>query len=248
MTSDDANPMGTAQRLSRPELPRRFYKDAGFAPIDGGFVLTLDGRPARTPGKRPLAVATEALAQMMTAEWAVQSDHIDPMTMPVTRIVNVAIDGVAAEMASVREEIVRYAGSDLICYRADGPDELIDRQNEAWSPLVAWARDDLGARLLLAEGVIHVAQEPKALAAVEAALAPLDPLQLAAVHTMTTLTGSAIIALAVLRLRLTAEDAWIAAHVDEDWQMEQWGRDEIALTNRAARWTEMKAAAQILAA
>lgn len=245
MTGDN-NPIGTAQRLSRPELPGRFYKVAAIAPTEGGFVLTLDGRPARTPGKRPLAAPTAALAEMMAAEWDAQGDRIDPSTMPLTRIVNVAIDGVAGKMADVGAEVVRYAGSDLICYRADGPQGLIDRQNEAWSPLVAWARDDLGARLVLAEGVIHVDQEADTIAAIEGIVAPLDALQLAALHTMTTLTGSAIIALAVFRGRLTAEQAWAAAHVDEDWQMDQWGRDEIALANRAARWREMKAAATIV--
>jgi chaperone required for assembly of F1-ATPase len=247
MSDQPANPLGSAQRLSRPELPRRFYETAGFAPAEGGFVLTLDSRPARTPGRHPLVVPTEALAGELAAEWAAQGERIDPAAMPLTRIVNVAIDRVAGEMAAVRADIVQYAGSDLICYRAEGPQSLIDRQNEAWSPVIAWVREELGVRLVLAEGIVHVAQEPGALIEVDRAIAPLDALGLAALHTATTLTGSAIIALALQRGRLTAEEAWAAAHVDEDWQMEQWGRDEGALAHRATRWREMNAAAVVLA-
>jgi chaperone required for assembly of F1-ATPase len=168
--------------------------------------------------------------------------------MPLTRIANAAIDRVSAEMDAVRAEIVRYAGSDLICYRAEAPQSLIDAEDAAWAPLVAWAREALGLRLVLAAGVMAVDQEPATATAIERALAPLDPLALAAMHVATTLTGSALIALAVLKRRLTPEQAWTAAHVGEDWQMAQWGRDEIALIRRAARWREMEAAGMILTA
>ena len=150
-------------------------------------------------------------------------------------------------MEPVRAEIVKYAGSDLTCYRAGGPQSLVDAQEAAWGPVLAWAREALGARFLLVEGIVAVDQPAESLAAVKAALADLDPLKLAALHVATTLTGSALIALAVLRGGLTAEDAWTAAHVDEDWQMAQWGRDATALSRRAARWQEMQAAALILA-
>jgi chaperone required for assembly of F1-ATPase len=139
-------------------------------------------------------------------------------------------------------------GSDLICYRAGGPASLLAAQSAAWDPLVAWAREGLGARFRLAAGVVHVAQDDRALAAVDAALASLDPLGLAAVHTVTTLTGSAVIALAVLKARLTIDEAWAAAHVDEDWQMGQWGSDETSLARRAARRRDMGAAGAILEA
>ena len=168
--------------------------------------------------------------------------------MPLTRIVNAAIDRVAEEMPAVRASIVSHAGSDLICYRADGPEGLVKAQEAAWGPLVAFAREALGARLILAEGIVHARQTEAALAAVARALAAYDPLALAAIHTVTTLTGSGVIALAVARGRLTPEAAWAAAHVDEDWQMSLWGRDEMALAHRAARFKEMAAAALILRA
>ncbi len=246
--TDEPNPMESARRGARPELPHRFYKKAAAGPYEGGFALFLDERMVKTPARRPLAVASRAVAEALAAEWDGQGERVDPATMPFTRIINAAIDRVAGEMAAVRAEVVKYAGSDLICYRAEGPKPLVDAQETAWGPLVAWAREELGARLKLAAGVMHVKQDEAALSAIERAVAPLDPLALAALDTVTTLTGSAVIALAVHRGRLTAAEAWSAAHVDEDWQMSQWGKDEAAMLRRAARWREMEAAALILSA
>ncbi len=248
--SDDkpANPMAAAQRLARQELPRRFYKAAAVAPHAEGFALTLDGREAKTPGRNPLVLGDRAVAEALAAEWQRQGERIDPATMPLTRIVNAAIDRVAREMEPVRAEIVKYAGSDLVCYRGEGPQSLVDAQAAAWDPVLAWARATLGARFVLAEGIVAVDQPAESLTAVAAALADVDPLRLAAVHVVTTLTGSALIALAVLRGALAPEAAWAAAHVDEDWQMGQWGRDDMALSRRAARWQDMQAAALILGA
>ena len=147
---------------------------------------------------------------------------------------------------SWQADIVAHAGSDLICYRAEGPEGLTAAEEAAWGPLVAWARDDLGARLLLAESIIHVAQDDAAIAAIDEAVKPFDALGLSALHVATTLTGSAIIALALARGRLTVEEAWGAAHVDEDWQMSQWGQDDMALARRAVRLAELKAAALVL--
>jgi chaperone required for assembly of F1-ATPase len=243
------NPMASAQRLARQELPRRFYKEAAAGPHEGGFALLLDGRVVKTPARRPLAVPSRAVAEALAAEWDRQGERIDPATMPLTRIVNAAIDQVAGEMAAVRAEIVKYAGTDLVCYRADGPASLVEAQAAAWDPLVLWAREALGARLVLAEGVIAVAQHAAALAAIDRAVASLvDPLTLAALSTVTTLTGSAVIALAVARRHLSAEQAWAAALADEDWQISQWGKDEAAMLARAFRWREMAAAALILGA
>ncbi len=238
--------MAAAQRLARPELPRRFYKEAGIAVHEQGFAVTLDGRQAKTPGRSPLVVADRAVAEALAAEWQGQGERIDPATMPLTRIANSAIDRVSREMEPVRAEIVKYAGSDLVCYRGEGPASLVAAQEAAWGPALAWAEEALGARFVLAEGIIAVEQPAESLAAIAAALAGLDPLRLAAVHVVTTLTGSALIALAVLNGALGPEEAWAAAHVDEDWQMGQWGRDETALARRAARWRDMQAAALIL--
>lgn len=234
------------QRLSRPELPKRFYKTAAAGPHGAGFALLLDGRAVKTPGRRPLVVASKRIAEALAAEWDGQGERIDPSTMPITRIVNAAIDHVAGQMEAVRAEIVKYAGSDLICYRAEAPDALAAMQAAQWDPLVRWAREALGAHLRLAAGIVHVGQPREALAAIDRAVAPLDPLPLAAVSTVTTLTGSAIIALAVARGRLAAEEAWAASLIDEDWEMEHWGRDEAALAARAFRWREMGAAGLIL--
>jgi chaperone required for assembly of F1-ATPase len=203
---------------------------------------------AKTPAGHPLAVASKRIATAMAAEWAAQGERLDPATMPLTRIVNSAIDGVSRQVDAVRADIVRHAGSDLVCYRAEGPEALTARQEAVWAPLLAFARDALGARFVLAEGVMHVEQSPEALAAIGRALQGYDAPSLAAIHTVTTLTGSAVIALALARHQVSAEEGWAAAHVDEDWQMSQWGEDAPALQRRALRWREMEAAAAILAA
>ncbi len=237
-----------AQRLARRELTRRFYKEATVARRDGGFTLLLDGRVARTPARKPIVVEHEAVADALAAEWGAQGETLDPARMPMTRIVNAAIDRVAGEMAAVRADVAKYSGTDLICYRSDGPQSLVAAEEAAWLPLVAWAWEAFHVRLNVTEGIVHVAQGPEVAEAVAAAIAPLDAMTLAALHTATTLTGSAMIALAVLRRRLSPEAAWAAAHVDEDWQMSQWGRDETALANRAVRKAEFDAVAVILAA
>jgi chaperone required for assembly of F1-ATPase len=244
--SDKPNPIATAQRLARPEPPRRFYKTAAAGPHAAGFAVLLDGKAALTPARKPLAVADRRVAEALAAEWEAQGERLDPAAMPLTRIVNAAIDRVAGETDAVRAEIVKYAGTDLICYRAEGPASLVAAQAAAWDPLIAWAQEALGVRLTLAEGIVHVAQDESALVAIDAALQPLDALSLAALSTITALTGSAVIALAVLKGRLKVDEAWAAAHVDEDWQLAHWGTDEAALARRAARRREIDAARLIL--
>ena len=246
--SESDNPARVARPRARQKLPKRFYAKASAAPHGEGFAVLLDGRVAKTPARRPLVVARRALAEVLASEWEVQRGDIDPATMPLTRIVNAAIDRVADQAAAVRTAIVDYAGNDLICYRAGGPVGLVAAQEKAWSPILTFAREGLGARFVLAEGVVHVAQDSRALAAIERAVAPFDALALAALHTVTTLTGSALIALGLAHGAVSAEAAWQAAHVDEDWQMSQWGEDTLAMERRAGRWQEMKAAAFILAA
>jgi len=242
------DPLAAARHIGRPSPPRRTYKDASVGPHDIGFAILLDGRVAKTPAGNPLALAHESVANALAAEWGAQGEHIDPASMPLTRIVNSAIDAVADQMKSVRADIARHGQSDLICYRADGPDDLVARQEELWSPLLAFARETFGARFALAEGIVHVAQDPRTLAAIDEALESCDALSLAAIHTVTTLTGSVVIALSVAHGHLSPEAAWLAAHVDEDWQIAQWGEDDLALETRALRWREMEAAGVILAA
>jgi chaperone required for assembly of F1-ATPase len=165
--------------------------------------------------------------------------------MPLTRLANTILDGVEAAPQPVADEIAKYLGSDLLCYRADTPDGLVRRQAEHWDPVLLWAREALGARFVLAEGVMFVTQPEHAVTAARAHI-PADPWRLGAVNVITTLTGSALLALAVARGTLDVDAAWAAAHVDEDWNMAQWGRDEIALARRAARFAEMRAAATVL--
>jgi chaperone required for assembly of F1-ATPase len=236
------NPMEAARRGARPILRKRFYERASTAPEGPLYAVRLDDKPVRTPAGRLLAAPTLALAQALAAEWEAQRDLIDPAKMPLTRLANSIIDGVSERSAPVAEEVARYLASDLICYRAGG---LVERQARHWDPIVEWARNVLGARLLLAEGVVHVTQPETALAVAAAAI-PGDPWRLGALHSVTTLTGSALLALALAQGRITADEAWAAAHVDEDWNMEQWGRDELALERRAYRYAELQAAATVL--
>ncbi|MCC6889794.1 MAG: ATPase [Hyphomicrobiales bacterium] len=239
------DPSEAARRSMRPKLSRRFYQAVTVEPQAGGHAVLLDGRAVRTPARRVLAAPTAALAQAIAAEWRAQREVIDPATMPLTRLANSIIDGVAEAPAPVRAEVERFLASDLICYRAGGPAGLVARQSQHWDPLLAWMRDALGARFVLAEGVMFAAQPAQALAAAARAI-PDDPWRLGAVHAVTTLTGSALIALALAQGRLSTEQAWVAAHVDEDWNMAQWGEDALALERRAAREAEMQAAALVM--
>ena len=239
------NPLEAARRGARPVLHKRFYQRATTARDGETYAVRLDDKPVRTPAGRLLATPTPALAEALAAEWDAQHDVIDPGKMPLTRLANSIIDGVADRPGPVAAEVGDYLGSDLLCYRAASPRGLAERQARHWDPILAWARDALGARMSLAEGVVHVTQAEPALAAARAAI-PNDPWRLGAVHTVTTLTGSALIALALAQGRLTANEAWQAAHVDEDWNMEQWGRDELTLERRAFRFAELQAAATVL--
>jgi chaperone required for assembly of F1-ATPase len=241
------NPMEAARRAARPILRKRFYEHASTVAEGKLYAVRLDDKPVRTPAGRPLAAPTRALAEALAAEWEAQRDVIDPAKMPLTRLANSIIDGVIDRSAPVAEEVARYLASDLIYYRAGSPRGLVERQTRHWDPIVEWARDVLGARLLLAEGVVHMTQPETTLAAAGAAI-PSDPWRLGALHSVTTLTGSALLALAIARGRISVDEAWAAAHVDEDWNMEQWGRDELALERHAYRYAELQAAATVLAA
>ncbi len=241
------DPMKAAQQSMRAGLPRRFYQTAGLERMADGWRLVLDGKPARTPARHPLMAANETVAAALASEWNAQAELIDPATMPLTRLVNAALDGVAAQAGAVRAEITRYAGTDLICYRAEAPAELSDAQAGLWDPLVAWAREALGAPLMLGAGVVHVPQPELALEQVARAVEAVPaPLPLAALSTVTTLTGSAIIARALAHGRLGPDEGWGAAHVDEDHQSRVWGVDDEATARMAARRRDYDAAALVL--
>lgn len=234
------------QAAMRAPLPKRFYTEVSVRQDNGAWSVLLDGRPIKTPGKRPLALPAHDLAEAVAAEWRAQEKVIDPGTMPLTRIANTAIEAVSSKMDEVAADVVAFAGSDLLCYRAAGPEALVARQSAAWDPIVQWAASDLGARLILAEGVMPIEQAPAALEHLAEVVRPLGAFALSGLHVATTLTGSALLALAVLKGRLTPDAAWAAAHVDEDYQIEQWGRDEEAEARCAYRWQEMQAACLML--
>jgi chaperone required for assembly of F1-ATPase len=244
-TQRPLDPSEAARRAMRPNLRQRFYQAAGVENGSDGFAIQLDGKPVKTPGRRTLAAPTRALAAAIAAEWDAQREVIDPARMPLTRLANSIMDGVEHRPQPVADEIAQYLGSDLVFYRAEGPQALVERQARHWDPIVAWARDKLGARFVLAAGVMFVDQPAEALAAARAAI-PHDPWRLGALSSVTTLTGSALLALALQRGRVSVEEAWAAAHVDEDWNMEFWGRDERILERRALRFAEMEAAVTVL--
>jgi chaperone required for assembly of F1-ATPase len=183
----------------------------------------------------------------MAAEWQAQRDVIDPMTMPVTRLANSVIDGVTGRVEAVVEDIAKYFETDLLFYRAGHPEALVAREAAHWDPVLFWAAETLGAHFILTEGIVHVRQPDPAIAAARAAL-PSDPWAVGALHVITTLTGSALLALALMRGRLDADEVWAAAHVNEDWNSEQWGADEEAAARQAARLSDFRAAAAVLAA
>jgi chaperone required for assembly of F1-ATPase len=245
------DPIEAARKGARARQVRRFYKEVAIEKGEHGFALKLDARPVRTPRRRMLAAPREVLAASLAEEWHAQGETIDPATMPLTRLANSIIDGVADEAKAVRAEAEKYLASDLVFYRAEHPDALVACQERAWDPLLDWAREVLGARFVCSAGVMHVAQPQEALAAAYAAfpgeiMGADDAWRLGAFHSITTLTGSALIALAVLHGRLSGEAAWAAANIDEDWNMETWGQDAEAVERRAQRSAEMRAAVLVL--
>jgi chaperone required for assembly of F1-ATPase len=244
------DPSEAARRNMRPQLRARFYQAAAVGEGPEGFPVLLEGRPVRTPARRPLAAPVRALAEALAAEWDAQRDKVDPAAMPHTRLSKSDIDGVVPQPGPVAAEIESYLGTDLLFYRAEGPAGLVAAQRSHWDPVVEWARDTLGARFVLVEGVMHAAQPDAAIAAATKAIPrggdTVQSWRLGALNVVTTLTGSALLALALAAGRLTSDAAWTAAHVDEDWQMSFWGRDELALQRRGYRLAEMQAAALVL--
>lgn len=245
--ADRPHPIEAARRAMRPRLKRRFYQEVGVVTeIQQLFSIRLDGRPVRTPARQMLAAPVRPLAQAIAAEWESQGEWIDSASMPLTRLANSIIDGVVEKQPEVAAEVEKYLGSDLLFYRAEAPAALVSRQAQHWDPIVAWIRDAHDAHFVLTHGVTFVAQPAVAIAAARTAI-PDDAWRLGAVHAVATLTGSALIALALAADRLSIEAAWAAAHVDEDWNEEQWGADALAVERRGFRLAEMKAAAAVLA-
>jgi len=208
--------------------PRRFWTEVHVRPDEGGHAIWLDARPIRTPHRAPLLAPTMGLAEAVAGEWRAQGERLLPETMPFTRALNSAIDKVAPDPAAVAGMLAAYAATDLVCYRATQPVELIARQAEVWDPYLAWVAETYGARLRPVFGVMPEDQDPAALAALSEAVHRFDPCGLTALHEVVTLTGSLVLGLAGLSGHADADTLWQAARLDELWQIEQWGPDEEA--------------------
>lgn len=239
------DPEEAVRQSTRGPQRKRFYKTAGVVPGPDGFAITLDSKPIRTPSRRPLAAPTAAVAEAIAAEWTAQRDIIDPMTMPLTRLAHSVIDAVVERADAVADDVAKYLETDLLFYRAGHPEALVEREARHWDPVLFWAADTLGAHFILAQGIVHVRQPAQAVAAARAAL-PGEPWSIAALHIVTTLTGSALLALALLRGFLDEDQVWSAAYVDEDWNSEQWGIDGEVAARRAGRLVDFKAAAWVV--
>jgi chaperone required for assembly of F1-ATPase len=224
---------------------RRFYKIAAVEAVPGGFVIALDGKPLRTPQGRMLALPHATLAEAVADEWRAQGALIRPLSMPVTAIVNTAVDRVAADRASAIAQLMRYAETDLLCYRAEGPDELVERQAALWQPVLDWAASRFGATLAVTTGIAPTPQPDHALNALHRAVAGHDEWRLAALAAAVAATGSLLLGLALAEERLTPDQAFAAALLEELWQNERWGEDAEALARRAALRTDLDAAARL---
>jgi chaperone required for assembly of F1-ATPase len=238
---------GRAQHLNKVELPKRFYSSVDVARGEDGFSVTLDGRQVKTPGhKIPVVVQSLEIAQVMAAEWAAQDKFIDPATMPMVRLINSAVESGEALVPEFRAEIGKFAGNDLLLYRADSPQELVADQEKLWDgALVKLARHfDVAFQPTI--GIIHQKQPDATLAKLDAALEGQGLHMLTALVSITGITGSGLLAIALLHQLLSADEVWLAAHVDEDHQIRLWGEDEEAMERRAKRRVEFDIAVKVV--
>jgi chaperone required for assembly of F1-ATPase len=241
------DPQEAARRGARVPQRKRFYTKAGVIEAEGGLAITLDGKPIRTPSGRVITALSRDIAGAIAAEWDAQKETIDPLTMPMTRFANSVVEAVVDRVDDVTADIARYFSSDLLFYRAGDPEALVARESAHWDPVLFWAADTLGAHFILGQGIVHVRQPDAAIAAARAAL-PTDAWSVAAMHVVTTLTGSALLALALFHGAREPDQVWAAAHVEEDFNTEQWGVDDEAAARRAARLVDFLAATRILKA
>lgn len=226
---------------------KRFWTAASTEACEGGFAVRLDGRAVKTPAKTPLVVPTLALAEAIAAEWDAQQGLVKPETMPCTRAANSALDKVVPQFDEVVGLLAAYGETDLLCYRAEGPQPLVDRQSAGWDPVLAWAAEALDAPLRVTRGVVPVPQDAAVLERLTRRVAALSPFHLAAFHDLVAISGSLILAFAVIEGRLTAPEAWALSRIDEQWQIDQWGEDEEAAALEARRHTDFLQAARFYA-
>ena len=225
---------------------KRFYDTVTLVDHEAGFFLELDGREVKTPEKRQNLSPTKAMAEAICQEWSEQGDKVDPNSMPIAKLQNTAIDRVETRRNDLIDELVKYAGTDMLCYRADSPDDLVKRQADLWQPLQDWVLQTHKVALKVTTGILHVAQDAEQLARLEIFLQGMDSFRLAAFYNITTLCGSVSVALNVLGGNLSAEQAWEAAELDENYQIEQWGIDDEAKIRQDNMKAELKAAVRFL--
>jgi chaperone required for assembly of F1-ATPase len=237
---------GRAQAHAKRDLPKRFYKAATVQPLEGGYAVGLDGRVPRTPGMKHVVVPSEALAQEMAREWSVQGEFIDPETMPLVRLVNSGVEAGEDSKQALRDEIVKYAGNDLLLYRADAPESLVQRQERVWDDVLVRLARHFDVAFQPTVGILHQSQPQPTLARLAAALADEPLLPLTAMNSIMSITGSGLLAIAIRYGLIAPEDAWVAAHVDEDHQISLWGEVEEITTRRAKRRSEFDAAVRVL--
>jgi chaperone required for assembly of F1-ATPase len=228
-------------------VTKRFYCEAAVTPLDDGqWGVTLDRRPIRTPAGALLSVPTEALARAIAAEWEAQAEDVRPSSMPMMRFAATVVDRIGREREAVVEQITAYGGSDLLCYRADIPRELAERQEKVWQPLLDWLAEAHGALLKVTAGVTPVAQTPEALAAMQDVVVALDDWRMSAVSQITASSGSLALALAAAEGRIGAAEAAAASQLDDIWQVEKWGEDKEAEERRQALAAEIDSAVRFL--
>ncbi|QBY02380.1 ATPase [Rhodophyticola sp. CCM32] len=225
---------------------KRFWDKAEVSEAGAGFQVTLDARPLRTPFKSALILPTRAMARAVAGEWGAQGEQVDPLSMPVTRSANSAIDKVAPQHAAVAAMLAGYAETDLLCHRAGTPEGLVQRQTKGWDPVLDWAARIYHAPLIPTEGVLPVGQPEDSLTIYGNAVSELRPFSLTGFHDLVTLSGSLILALAVHKGQITVQEAWSLSRIDESWQIEQWGKDDEATEFAARKKDEFFHAARFL--
>lgn len=235
-----------ASEQAPAKLPARFYKAVTVAQTEDGLHVQLDRRTVKTPKKRVLSLPTVALAEAIKSEWDAQETHIDPATMPLTKLANTALDGIAGNEAPIVDAIVEYLGGDTLLYRAESPRELVALQTQTWDPVLAWATETLNLKVTPVTGIMPVEQPEASANTARELLSAASAFELVALHVITTLTGSLLLALALKTGHLSPDAVWSAAHVDEDYQISQWGEDSFARKRRNDRHGEFTAAHRLL--
>ena len=221
---------------------KRLYKEAATGPAEGGYAILLDGKPIMTPGRRRLIVPTRALAEGIASEWREQGESIRPDTMPLMQIAATVLDHLAQHRADVEKAVVRFAETDLVCYRADGPPELVRKQRAVWEPLLDWLAEKHGVRLDVTHGVLPVSQPPEAIQALGAVVRALDDWRLGPLQAAVSAAGSLVVGLALTEGRLDAVHAFAASELDESWSIDHWGEDLEAARRRAVVASDLDAA------